>query len=213
MRRESGFTLIEILIVLAIMAMLMGAVAFGIRITQTEGEKTKTRSLIEQIGGCLELVASPDNLGEYPPTNTAELRLGRKQIGKEIGVTNETNMGIESVAIVLYMPELDVGKRIEADSLINTDGDQAGKNLTTHAKLDLFEFGDAWGQPLVYIHHRDYDLYAAQGVETVNLAGETVFVKPRRNETTGTYYKLDSYQLISIGPDGEPDTDDDITNW
>ncbi len=211
--RESGFTLIEILVVLAIMAMLMGGVAFGIKFATLEGEKTETRGIIGEIGACLEQVRDPNNLGEYPPTNTSELRIGRKALGKELAIPNESNLGIETVALVLFMKDLDVGSRISTNFLINVDGDEAGKNLTTHAKLDLFEIRDAWGQPLIYIHHRDYEAVTASPMESWCFHDMNVLVKPIVNPTTGTFYKLESYQLFSLGPDGEFDTDDDIRNF
>jgi general secretion pathway protein G len=47
------------------------------------------------------------------------------------------------------------------------------------------EFVDHWGRPLSYTHHRHY-----QGAP-----------------------KADEYRLTSDGPDGRPNTDDDIVNW
>jgi len=210
--REQGFTLIEILVVLAIMATLMAGVAFIIQYAIVEGEKADTTSLINQISGCLKLAASPSNLGEYPPTDTAELRLGRKPIGKELGIPNRTNLGIETVTLVCFWRDMDVGQRIDTKYLINSDEDEAAENVTTHATNALFELRDAWGQPLIYIHHRDYDRVASEPMQVWSING-IVDVRPYKNETTGTWYKLESFQLFSLGPDGEQFTDDDITNF
>ena len=52
-----------------------------------------------------------------------------------------------------------------------------------------------------------------QPIQTWTVENGDITVEAYRNETTGTYYKLESYQLFSVGPDGEQFTDDDITNF
>jgi len=214
MRRESGFTLIEIMVVLAIMAVLMGGVAFIIKFAGEAGQRAETESLIREIEASLSLVRGQDNLGEYPPTDTRELRIGSKKLGKTLGISNSTCMGIETVALVLFMGELNLGStRIDRKYLLNLDNDQIGvKQLTVHENQDLFEIRDAWEQPLIYIHHRDYDRFESEPYVSLDFQGNEILVQPWRDETTGSWYKLESYQLFSIGPDGEPNTDDDIRN-
>jgi prepilin-type N-terminal cleavage/methylation domain-containing protein len=215
-RRENGFTLIEVLIVLAIVATLMGAVMVIIPYVQNRSKVMQTQSLLAEIEAALKQVEDPYQLAEFPPTDTTALRLKRKKIGTEIGQPNETNVGIETVTLVLFMKDLDIG-RIDSKHLGNTDNDEAPKNFTIHKKLALFELCDAWGQPLVYIHSRDYQRvkeapvpYVFRSEEEGGFAAQVV---PFTDETTGNFYRPDTYQLFSVGPDGLPGNEDDIATF
>jgi prepilin-type N-terminal cleavage/methylation domain-containing protein len=213
MRRDSGFTLIEILIVLAIISTLMAGVMIVIPIVKEKQRETATSNLIAEISGLLSRVHNPNNLGEYPPTDTSELMLGRQKIGKEIGTPNDINVGGETMALVLFMAKMDLGSRIGTEHLANNDEDHVGaEGVTIHTKTDMFEINDAFGNPLIYIHHRDYKRVEEGGVLYRFLKGDTS-VRPWKDPKTGTFFKLESFQIISAGPDGIPNTTDDIANF
>jgi prepilin-type N-terminal cleavage/methylation domain-containing protein len=212
MRRESGFTLIEILIVLAIISTLMAGVMIVIPIVKDKQKVTSTRSLISQIEAQLSQAKSSNNLGEYPPTNTSDLILNRKKIGKGIGTPNDLNIGGETMALVLFMKLLDFGSRLSTEHLGNVDEDVMGENATIHAKLDMFEILDAFGNPLIYIHNRDYE-DAMNGNYMYRFIKGDKRVVPFKDPKTGNYFNLEKFQIISAGPDGEPNTEDDIANF
>lgn len=74
---------------------------------------------------------------------------------------------------------------------------------------DCPEFLDPWLNPFVYFRCTDYAA-AADGVVYVLRDGTKVKAKPLRDRSTGGFFRPDSFQLFSMGPDGQPGTDDDI---
>ena len=70
---------------------------------------------------------------------------------------------------------------------------------------------DIWGNPYVYIHHRDYGTkFSYQSPE-----GLLFEVEAQKNPATGTYYAPTTFQLWSLGSDGENQNGegDDIVSW
>ena len=97
--------------------------------------------------------------------------------------------------------------------LRNTDGDATKTSLTTFTSPDAFEIVDLWGNPVVYIHQRDYGkefVYV-----TVGASGESFEerVKALVSEKTGDPFRRTSFQLLSAGPDGRFGGRDDIANF
>jgi hypothetical protein len=84
----------------------------------------------------------------------------------------------------------------------------------------LFEIKDAWGNPLVYFADADYadaekvphTYMTASTRENEGEEGGMVDVKPWRLQTGG-FAQPGKFQLFSMGPDGVPNTDDDIKAW
>ena len=74
--------------------------------------------------------------------------------------------------------------------------------------LENARMKDAWGNPIVLIRKERYAL----PVEVTNAAGAKVEVRAR-TRPGGAYYNADSYQVLCLGPDGLPGTEDDITNF
>ena len=102
---------------------------------------------------------------------------------------------------------------LDAD-LSNTDGDRTAKRLKGFESQELFEVCDAWGNPIAYLHHREYeraDVYLSFDGET----GEETEgpVRARRNVKTKRFHEPRDFQLISAGVDGSFGTEDDITNF
>lgn len=142
--------------------------------------------------------------GDYPPS----------QFKAEWGnPPNTTNLGGETLVISLWSRDWG-GAGLADDKLVNTDGDESKKSLTSMPVNTLFELEDEWGNPIAYFHRRDYgrtDEYVATDIES----GETreMPVKAFLNPKTKTYYAPDKFQLVSAGEDGVFGTDDDITNF
>ena len=126
---------------------------------------------------------------------------------------NLTNLGAETFLAALFSDQWDA-PNLSEDRLINMDGDAARKNITALGTRDLFEFSDEWGNPIAYIHRRDYgrsDTYLSYDNETGELLESAV--RSLDNPVTKGPYKRRSFQLISAGLDGRFGTPDDICNF
>jgi hypothetical protein len=122
---------------------------------------------------------------------------------------NEVNAGIEAAATLVYRKDLDLGRRPRTDALGNTDGDRGGSTSTTHGRPDRFEFVDAWGHPFVYLIAADYEAAERDGFPYRNGRGEDVRARPWR-DADGRFHHPEDFQLFSMGPDGVPNTEDDL---
>lgn len=200
--RINGFTLIEILVVLTIIGLLI-AVSGGAYVKYISySEGVKTRAMILELEGYAR--DYNDRRGDYPPSLLQSLGLTSRG--------DEANEGIESFVQAIYAKKYYGNRPDSTSNLINSDEDEADKNITEFAHPELLEFEDAWGNPLIYIRHTDYErefTYLFQG-PTGWEYGE---VQALKNPRTGTYYNFESCQIISVGPDALFDTDDDVANF
>ena len=208
---SEGFTLIEIMVVIAIIAALIGAGSLMINIGIKKKAVMQTQSRLSAIGAALEQLRSNDQLGRYPPTQIGKLVFQGFDGKKFGGQPNEDNVGIETVYVVFRLPLIAVMPQGVDDAIANTDDDKCSNPVGKLQKPDLFEYVDSWDNPLVYISASDYKDTAK--VEQYVLGdGQHTKVKAvaKKNATTGEYLRPDSFQLYSMGPDGVPDTDDDL---
>jgi prepilin-type N-terminal cleavage/methylation domain-containing protein len=200
MRARRGFTLIEILVVIAIIGLLMGLVAVTVSRQGQAGRVTDCRARIEQVS--LLLAAYADRTGDYPPS-----RLGRA------GVTdgNGINEGIEALVVALKSPKW-TGRRPEERWLGNGDGDNTKTAKLVDGSSGLLEILDPWDNPLIYIANADYreEFTYRFGTES---GSEDLTVRAASNKLTGAPHQFDSFQILSAGPDGMPGTDDDLANY
>jgi len=202
---RAGFTLIEILTVLVIIAILFAFVVGSVMQGDDVVKGENTRAFIAQ----LEATLSEYNIefGDYPPSTFAE----------QDGIPNKINMGSEVLVTKLFSK--DWSADVPEERLGNTDDDATKQTITSFSKPDLFELVDDWGNPIVYLHRRDYakgQVYATLDPSTGEYYEETV--KGYTNPKTGDPYNRRKYQLISAGPDGrfgaiEGEPSDDIANF
>jgi len=206
-RRASpgGFTLIEILIVLSVLAALivvMSPVLFG---TKSQGERAATLAVIQSLKGALQTRLSDAKIGDLPPTSLS-------QAGFES--TNDLNEGIEVLVATLGAEDVASNPFADEDKLVNLDGDKDPRRTTYQKSHELFEYADAWGNPLIYFRLRDFDDNPDAKVRYQTVAGAVIEVAPVRSEKSGTFAGVaDGYQIISLGPDEEFGTDDDVQSW
>ena len=199
MKKQSGFTLMEMMVVLVIIGIL--ATALGSKISDIIG-RTKAqaaKSRLDLISAAIESYRTAE--GEYPtdylPTGLA---------------ANTTNNRSEALFLALFNKEY-TGKRPSEAWLVNTDGDEATRNLTTLGNRDLFEIGDDWGNPIVYFDSLHYGDNRVTTVMRDIEHGDEDEVMPHRNPVTDSYSAPNSFQLVSAGLDGEFGTDDDIYSF
>jgi len=196
----AGFTLLEMMVVIALIGLLLGLVAVAVGRQSQAGRVAEARARIEQFALLLE--SYRDRTGDYPPATLALLG---------VRDANAVNEGIEAAVAALRAASYG-GRRPEERWLANGDGD-ASKSLKAHdGSTALLELVDPWDNPVAYFASRSYD---APGTYRVGEEGATedVTVRAAVNPRTGAPWQFDSFQLRSAGPDGLFETDDDLANF
>ena len=201
---RAGFTLVEILAVILIIGILVAVIVPALGSGREAVRLSTTRTLLDQLSTEIEAYAT--DTGDYPPS-TFPKKLDPKP--------TRTNMGIESLVIALFPADGKYQASFEADDrLCNTDGDNTKTSHTIYEKADAFEIRDAWENPIVYLHRRDYEKGCSCLTYQEALAA---FIEEKvtaaTNPTTGSPFRKKTFQLISAGPDGKFGTGDDVGNF
>ncbi|MFC1780105.1 type II secretion system protein [Patescibacteria group bacterium] len=79
LKKEKGFTLVELLVVLAIVGILIGLAIGGIRIVQEVNRDTQRKALVRDIQLALESYQEKNN--EYPSSGSNDLTLTKNPSG------------------------------------------------------------------------------------------------------------------------------------
>jgi len=215
-RKAHGFTLIEILVVMTIIAALMGMVFMLVGPTTKTKLVTVTTQRLNGIRMAVETLRGPQLFGMYPSAATERLKgLKGEDVGRLVGAINRTNVGNETIYVAIHLQGHEVAiKDMNPDEWLgNTDGDEMkGNPLRAVESNELYEFVDAWGNPFAYFSQWDYQ--NPEGMTEYTMEnGETVKAKPWKSEKTGQFLNPSGFQLFSAGPDGVFNTEDDIGNW
>ena len=212
--RSGGFTLVELLVVISIIAILAGLAMSGVLKGKLSGEESAVKHNLTALGSRIEQYAN--ELGDYPPSSLVAFGIPG----------NGANEGIECVLACLqtrkhngpFIDDLDPDQRSNADEdhLTKLQVSHVRKRLDWSRQNDkLWEYCDRWGNPLIYIHSRDY----GKQFKVQRRDGEVLLVSAKKDPETGGYYKPTEYQLWSLGVDeisgdeyGEGEGDD-IYHW
>lgn len=203
-RPRAGFTLVELLAVILILSILVWALSKGLFEGMSASKMQVSKQTLAKLGAAAEHYQR--EFGAYPPSSF--------QAGQEVA-NDGKNVGIEAFVVAMFSKKFEAGGLLEdvRDQLVNTDGDNAPRQLTDFATRELLEVADAWGNPVAYIERSDYAVtnrrYVTFDAETSEEV-ETVPV-PYKNARTGQYHAAQTFQFISAGEDGRFGTDDDIT--
>ena len=201
---RAGFTLVEIMAVIVILSILMAVLVTSLGSSGEIVHAKNTRMFLDQVGTLL--VDYETQKGDFPASSFP---------GDLSDTPSAANMGGEMLVMSLYPAAGNYqADDVPEDRLCNTDGDQTKTPLSNFASGNVFELADDWGNPIAYIHRRDYKeraVYITEHPET----GERIenSVGARKSPKTGEFYHRRRFQLISAGPDGEFGTSDDIANF
>ncbi|HEX7900639.1 MAG TPA: prepilin-type N-terminal cleavage/methylation domain-containing protein [Planctomycetota bacterium] len=203
MRPRSGFTLVELLVVICIIAILAGLVTVGLNAAMVNARTASTETFLQALSGACNQYST--RWGDFPPSTIDDVG-GR--------APNDVNNGIEALVACLAS-ERRGGKLIAVDEeqYANADGDSTGANVTGWFFGDnkLRELTDKFGFGITYLHHRDFAKPRPQVLKyKVAPDGETVTIAPEKSAATSTWAGAGRFQLRSVGKDGKPGTGDDI---
>jgi len=206
-----AFTLVEVLVVVAIIGILASLSVAGLRIAQIHAREGAVKHEISLLKAAAETFGR--EMGDFPPSRWSFFRVS--------GV-NAENDGNEILLLCLLSRKKGgpFHEDFEEDRLLNADGDTLppAALAVVRKELDpsrtsgaLFEYTDAWGNPYVYIHHRDY----GQKLTYRTAEGTKFEVEAAKSPTGEGHAAPSSFQIWSLGPDGvnQNGEGDDICSW
>jgi hypothetical protein len=200
---------------MGIIAVLAGIALVVMGIVQRKAPEFKTKARLQKISAAIELFRSQTSV--YPPTDLGQIKLktGFPVVPGKVG--NTTNAGIESLYQCLMLPGFDHHPDMTDDERGNTDEDALDKPLAATVGPELYEFLDAWGNPLVYLVDADYGTVEKTDVSYVRTqfpeGEESAHAVKAWKSSNNQYAQQGKYQLFSMGPDGVPNTADDLKAW
>lgn len=200
--RRAGFTLVELLVVMAVIVVLLGLSLPAISAVRRKSQVRETEALMQRLK--LALATYQQDFGDYPPSSFR--RLGLRGNGQNEGIELMLRCLTTRARTGPYV-ELEDGQlgNLDEDRL-PSDADPTQSTMSTR---ELLEVLDAWRNPLVYLHNADYDQGGAATLQQGGLAQ----VAAGKSEKTGQFLGLTTFQLWSAGPDGVAGTDDDLRLW
>ncbi|MCC6572601.1 MAG: type II secretion system protein [Planctomycetes bacterium] len=218
--RSGGFTLIEIMVVIAIIALLAGILVVAIIPAISKSDKAKCEAVIRGLQANVD--SWQTRWAVYPPGDAG--RLGVLANSPTIAEQNRVNRGIEALVVALRArvkggPYLDNQLFMDDTVRTNYDGDTfADDKLDLDGAQAFFELVDPWGTPYIYLDINDVRNGIVEDVIQLQ-DGSTVELDPNKcaemlhHPTTGSYPV--GYVIWSFGPNKKNDygRGDDITSW
>ncbi|MCA8941574.1 MAG: type II secretion system protein [Planctomycetes bacterium] len=203
-RPQSGFTLIEVMVVIAILSLLITALWPSISRALGASEETETQARMMELRAAIEEFQR--EYGFYPSDDF-------QNFGDEIEIKAKpdgVNSGVESLVMFLcWKPNARMDLTDNEDWLDNTDGDENSVEIPGLQRTAKMEVVDAWGTPFAYFTSQNYTKQ-----QQIRLggdgAGDDVIAKAYKNPNGKGFVGPRKFQLISAGPDREFNTEDDL---
>ena len=207
-KNESGFTLIEILVVVSILGVLMGLVALLVIKAPQQQKEFMSKNRITQLDGAIHRFKS--EMGWLPPMTIEGLGKRSKYFAKLKAPDNDVNTSIESLCVALNHPEFSaaIGDTLGGDAFKNTDEDSFNVPPKGSPTADAREIVDDWGHTLIYIEKNSYD----KGPFLVKNADDIEVEVQAVRRANGDFYNKTGFQVFSLWRNGIQD-DDDIMNF
>jgi prepilin-type N-terminal cleavage/methylation domain-containing protein len=204
--REAGFTLVEILAVLAVLGLLMGISVMAFSGHQDKAARATTRANMAELENLITVFEN--KFGDYPPDRL-------KSCNPAIKAKNDLNEGVEALLAALHSKAFTGGTSLTETVLANLDEDQTTTDYHRSGSKQLLEAVDGWGNPIAYFHYLSFRKSQEYLMDPEDGAQEypQQTVEAAVSEVTGVFANADSYQLVSAGSDGLFGTDDDVTNF
>ncbi|MBN1441187.1 MAG: type II secretion system protein, partial [Planctomycetes bacterium] len=203
--------LVELLVVMAIIGILASISLVGVQLAIKQSHISAEEHTLAMLKVSIESFAR--EMGDYPPGSLTFLGL------KSAGGINEGNESLFACLLTRkrngpFIDDLDEDRwaNLDEDRLSADDLAKIRKELDWVRKTDqLLEYTDLWGNPYVYVHHRDY----GKKFRYQDADGNIFEVEAAKSSLTGDYAAPTSYQLWSLGPDGvnQNGGGDDVCSW
>jgi prepilin-type N-terminal cleavage/methylation domain-containing protein len=188
-RSSAGFTLVEVLAVLAILGLLMSLAVFSFGKQQERARETQTTAVITQLEGLIATYM--DKRGGPPPDSLAALN---------IRSDNDANEGAEALYAALHHKDYREGASLAEDALGNCDDDSTPTSYHRDGSSFLLEAVDGWDNPIAYFSPASY------GKQARYLLGDPKdpddpeqVVTAQKSDVTGAGARPDPAQLTTAG--------------
>jgi prepilin-type N-terminal cleavage/methylation domain-containing protein len=208
-RRDAGFSFIEILVVMGIIATLAGLGLLVVTMWQRRGPQKATEVTVNKIKALAD--SWKLRFHEYPPMRLKLLPKVAATVEPKISGSNSENEPIETLYQALYVAGFGSEAELGDSEVKNIDEDKLLVKLTSRG-VELFEIVDAYGNPLVYFVNTEYAAAEKNPPMYSSNKDGPVEARPYKVEGGG-FVNPNGFQIFSMGPDGKPNTDDDILGW
>jgi len=178
LKRRLGFTLIEMLVVVAIIGVLVSIVMFNLQGTLVRGKMLGTKGQLNALNLAIETYKS--DVGIYPPRDLLIESL-TKGLGANLRWKGPYYTFEEGQTASIVNGDL---LDRSASSRLGYHGNLGGDALQDLFPLNVEVYLDQFERPFVYVPARDYRI--GLGVQDEN----------------ETFYNSTTFQLFSFGPDG-----------
>ncbi|RJP26242.1 MAG: prepilin-type N-terminal cleavage/methylation domain-containing protein [Candidatus Omnitrophota bacterium] len=191
--KKKGFTLVELLVVVAIIGILSVILVPNVRENMRRAKVAKTAAMIGNIS--LAVVTYKSDTGKYPDSYNPQLLYAALIGGK-------TPFELEQSSLRMIRQ----GEKIWINSDVDPNDDRREDILRSSgvpssmltASKDEFVIIDAWDNPIYYISSDEYN---PGGRTNYKMNMPCAYEVDRSNARTRPY-KPSSFQLISFGEDG-----------
>ena len=206
LHRAAGFSFIEILVVMGIIAVLAGLGVVVVGIMQRRQPREKTRATVLKVKAVIDQWKL--RFYEYPPGTLEGLAKVAGLPAPKRGERSSSNEANEALYQAIHADGFPGSPELGEAEVANLDGDKLQQKLTSRG-LDLREIVDAWGNPLVYFLNTEYVKWEQNPPTYSTKTGDDQQPRPYKDEGGG-FVNPNSFQIFSMGEDGIPNTDDDI---